>query len=187
LHVPAVLVRAALGEMAQLLVDGQRVVPTRATGVGFRFRHVQIREALAHVLGTEPMGNATADIYFNGQCPVCSSEMAKYAAHCAVARPGLQFIAAGQQPNALAQCGLRREHLERRVYMRRADGLILSGIPALLALWSTMPGYRWLARLVGLPVLRPLAVALYDQVIAPTLTFWASRRHPAQAPIARQS
>jgi uncharacterized protein (TIGR01777 family) len=187
LRVPAVLVRSVLGEMAQLLVDGQRVVPTRATGVGFQFRHVQIRDALSHLLRIRPNGIATADIYFNGQCPVCNAEMTKYAAHCADAQPGLQFIAAEQQPNALAQCGLRREHLERRVYMRRADGLILSGIPALMALWSTMPRYRWVSRLVGLPLLRQIAVTLYDHVIAPTLAFWASRRHPPEVSVARHS
>jgi hypothetical protein len=185
LRVPAVAIRYALGEMAQLLIDGQRVVPARATGVGFQFRHIQIREALDHLLRTEPIGNAAADIYFNDQCPVCNAEMTHYATLCANVRPEFHFIPATQQPDALAQCGLRREHLERRVYLCRPDGRILSGIPALIALWSTMPRYRWLSRLVGLPLLRQIAVILYDHVIAPTLAFWASRRTPADVSIAR--
>ncbi|HTC54065.1 MAG TPA: TIGR01777 family oxidoreductase [Steroidobacteraceae bacterium] len=184
-RVPARLIRCTLGEMAQLLVDGQRVLPARATAVGFQFRHIQIREALADLLQAQPVAGASADIYFNGQCPVCNTEMSKYAALCANTQPGLRFIAAAQQPNALAQCGLRREHLERRVYLRRADGLIVSGIPALIALWSSMPRYRWLSRLVGLPLLRPMAVILYDHLVAPTLAFWASRRDPSAVPIAR--
>jgi hypothetical protein len=51
LRVPAVLLRAALGEMAQVLVDGQRVIPSRATELGFRFRHAELRSALVSLFG----------------------------------------------------------------------------------------------------------------------------------------
>jgi uncharacterized protein (TIGR01777 family) len=50
LRVPAIVLRATLGEMAQLLVDGQRVVPNRATALGFRFRHPDVRRALMSLL-----------------------------------------------------------------------------------------------------------------------------------------
>ncbi len=53
LRVPAMAVRAGAGEMAQLLVDGQRVVPTRALASGFRFSHPHLNEALADLLGPE--------------------------------------------------------------------------------------------------------------------------------------
>ena len=46
LRVPAFVLRVALGEMAQLLVDGQRVVPTRAVALGFKFHHERIQDAL---------------------------------------------------------------------------------------------------------------------------------------------
>jgi hypothetical protein len=50
LRVPAFAVRAGLGEMAQLLVDGQRVMPNRALALGFQFRYPQAAEALANLL-----------------------------------------------------------------------------------------------------------------------------------------
>lgn len=50
LRVPAVVLRAGLGEMAQLLVDGQRVVPNRARALGFEFRYAEAHEALADLL-----------------------------------------------------------------------------------------------------------------------------------------
>ena len=50
LRVPAWALRASLGEMAQLLVDGQRVVPRRASGLGFEFGHPQLRAALRQIL-----------------------------------------------------------------------------------------------------------------------------------------
>lgn len=53
LRVPAAPLRAALGEMAQLLVDGQHVVPARAQAAGFAFRHPQLEGALTHLLQVE--------------------------------------------------------------------------------------------------------------------------------------
>jgi predicted DCC family thiol-disulfide oxidoreductase YuxK len=160
-------------------------VPARALGMGFQFRNIQVHEALADLVRAEPIGTAAADIYFNDQCPVCNAEMTHYANLCANLQSEFHFIPASQQPEALAQCGLRREHLERRVYLCRPDGRILSGMPALIALWSTMPRYRWLSTLVGLPLLRQLSVILYDHAIAPTLAFWANHRTSADVSIVR--
>ena len=50
LRVPAFILRAILGEMATLLVDGQHVVPRRAIEAGFRFRFRQLSGALTHLL-----------------------------------------------------------------------------------------------------------------------------------------
>lgn len=50
LKVPAFVLRAMLGEMAQLLVDGQHVVPAAALSAGYRFRHPQLQPALHDLL-----------------------------------------------------------------------------------------------------------------------------------------
>lgn len=181
LRAPGFVVRALLGEMAQLLVDGQRVVPTRAVTLGFQFRYCRIRDALAPLLGPQDSDGAPAEVYFNGDCPVCRTEMTHYARLCAESQVAFRFVDSMQQSSQFLQCGLRREHLERRVYLREADGRILSGMPALVHLWSRMPGYRWLSRVFGLPVLQPLSNLLYDHVIAPSLAFWGSRRMLSQA------
>jgi NAD dependent epimerase/dehydratase family enzyme len=48
---PAFLLRFALGEMADaLLLEGQRVVPRKATDAGFRFRYPELSEALSDLL-----------------------------------------------------------------------------------------------------------------------------------------
>jgi uncharacterized protein (TIGR01777 family) len=183
LRVPAFVLRVALGEMAQLLVDGQRVVPTRATTLGFNFRHRRIRDALKSLLGTTNSDSAPTEVYFNGDCPVCRTEMTHYANVCANSQAKFRFIDSMQRPDEFVECGLRREHLERRVYLRDADGRILSGMPALVHLWSRMPRYRWVSRVLALPVLRPLSTLLYDHVIAPSLAFWATRDRVSRAPV----
>lgn len=176
LRAPAFAIRVLLGEMAQMLVDGQRVVPARATNLGFRFRHQRIREALSDLLDTESSEAVPTEVYFNGDCPVCRAEMTHYARICARDQPTIQFVDSMRRPDEFLQCGLRREHLERRVYLRDADGRILSGMPALVYMWSRMPKYRSLSRVVSLPVLATLSSLLYDHVIAPSLAFWATRR-----------
>jgi len=47
---PAFLLQLALGEMSQLLLTGQRVLPQRFTEQGFRFRHPQLESALRAAL-----------------------------------------------------------------------------------------------------------------------------------------
>ena len=46
-RVPAVVLRTAMGEMADLLVAGQKVVPSFATALGFRFEFADIDAALS--------------------------------------------------------------------------------------------------------------------------------------------
>ena len=184
LRAPAFLIRSLLGEMSQLLVDGQRVVPMRALRSSFVFRYPSLGTALEQLLGRGSPLTQQAQIYYNGDCPVCRTEMTHYAAVCATARPDLRFIDSTQLPHEFTSCGLRREHLERRIYVRDGDGRILSGMPAIIALWLKMPGYERLAKVFSLPIIRPASVVLYDHAIAPTLAWWArtrARRRPAAA------
>jgi uncharacterized protein (TIGR01777 family) len=51
LHAPAFALRLMLGEMATLLLDGQRVLPERADQLGFQFRYRDLNAALAQIVG----------------------------------------------------------------------------------------------------------------------------------------
>jgi uncharacterized protein len=48
--VPAFMLRAALGEMADMLLTGQRAVPAAAERLGYRFRFPELPEALRNIL-----------------------------------------------------------------------------------------------------------------------------------------
>jgi uncharacterized protein len=67
LHAPAFALRLMLGEMATLLLDGQRVLPERADQLGFQFRYRDLSAALADIVGRKsgahhdhPVGLRTA-------------------------------------------------------------------------------------------------------------------------------
>lgn len=51
LHLPAAPLRWAAGEMAQLLLDGQRVLPARLLDAGFEFRFPALEPALRNLTG----------------------------------------------------------------------------------------------------------------------------------------
>jgi uncharacterized protein len=51
LPVPEFILKIALGQMAEMLLHGQRVVPNRIIGAGFEFRYPNLRSALEDALG----------------------------------------------------------------------------------------------------------------------------------------
>ena len=51
LRVPHAPLRAALGEMAELLLEGQNAVPAAALAAGYRFRHATLDDAFADLAG----------------------------------------------------------------------------------------------------------------------------------------
>ena len=51
LPMPAFVLRAGLGELSELLLGGQRAVPTRLLEAGFSFRFTHLDVALADLLG----------------------------------------------------------------------------------------------------------------------------------------
>ena len=170
-RIPSAAIRLALGEMAQLLVDGQRVVPSRAVTEGFRFRYEQLGAALRQLLDPTPLGSVATKqaVYFNGACPVCRTEIGHYAKRCKAAAVPITFVDSSVHHGDLADYGLRRDHLERRIYVRTAGGQVVSGMAALTRIWAQTPGYRWLSALVSLPIAREIAAALYDHVAVPVL------------------
>ena len=109
-------------------------------------------------------------VLYNAQCPVCSAEVDHYARYAGGA--GLPIRFDDLNTDAVQRWGIDADTAARSLYVRRG-GVVVSGVPAFVLLWSAMPRYRWLARIVGLPGIRQMASAAYDHVFAPALY----RRH----------
>ena len=84
MRIPAVALRVTLGEMAELLVLGQRVAPRRLLNAGFEFRHYTLASALRDLVpdrvGAPALraADSNCEVWFNGDCPVCSLEIGGY-------------------------------------------------------------------------------------------------------------
>lgn len=114
-------------------------------------------------------------VIYNGACPVCSREIAVYRAR---AEGPVCFL--DLNDTDLAGFGLTRDDAARRLHVVEG-GKLLVGVDAFRALWRATPGFRWLARFVGLPGVRQMASAVYEGVLAPAL-YATHRRRQARKP-----
>jgi hypothetical protein len=53
---------------------------------------------------------------------------------------------------------------------------LISGVDVFIKIWSEMPAYRWLSRLVALRPIRFIGAVVYDHVAVPFLAYWNERR-----------
>ncbi len=96
--------------------------------------------------------------YYDGGCPLCSKEIAHYRRIDRARR--IRWIDITAQSDALREVGLDIATAMRRLHVWTGDGRLISGVPAFVAIWQQLPGYRLLARLVCLLRLtRPLDLA----------------------------
>ncbi len=119
------------------------------------------------------MKDSRTSVLYNANCPVCNFEIQHYAQYAGA--KGLPIRFDNLNSDACGNWGLDADTAARRLYVLH-DGTLTSGIPAFLVLWAQMPRYHWLARVVGLPVVKPIAVAAYDFVLAPAIYRWHLRR-----------
>jgi predicted DCC family thiol-disulfide oxidoreductase YuxK len=123
-------------------------------------------------------------VLYDGACPLCRREIGIYR--------GLQPLrpdspvcfadvsdAAFPLPSALPP-GTTRVQLLARFHVRGRDGELLSGAQAFLALWATLPGWRWLALAGRVPGAAWLMERTYRLFLRgrPTLQRWAFRLDP---------
>lgn len=112
-------------------------------------------------------------ILYNAECPVCNFEISHYADYSKKEALPLKFEDLNQAD--LAPWGLTTDQAAQRLYVSK-DGALYDGIPAFLVLWADMPRYRWLGKLVSLPVIRQIMTFLYDHALAPIIYNWHKRR-----------
>ena len=90
-------------------------------------------------------------VLYDGACPLCRREIGIYRGLQPL-RPDSPMCFADISDAALPLSpGTTREQLLARFHVRGADGELLSGAQAFLALWAALPGWRWLALAGRLP------------------------------------
>jgi predicted DCC family thiol-disulfide oxidoreductase YuxK len=97
-------------------------------------------------------------VLFDGASPLCRREVSLYR--------GLQplqpllWLDVSAQTTSFTNAEDRSRFMSR-FHVRRADGELLSGAKAFVALWLQLPGWRWLGRAASLPGATPLLELLY--------------------------
>lgn len=114
-------------------------------------------------------------VYYNGACPVCSVEIKRYQ-DLHGGETGISWCDIAQDSAALASLNISREEALKRLQVIDTHGQLQSGVDAFLVIWRQLPQLKWLAAIVGSPVIKPVAARLYDHVLAPLLYHW-NKRH----------
>jgi predicted DCC family thiol-disulfide oxidoreductase YuxK len=84
---------------------------------------------------------AAAELFYDGACPLCRAEIAAYRGMEGAERVAFRDASAGEAPPELSV----GEALAR-FHVRRADGGLVSGFRAFLAVWRVNPRLAPLAR-----------------------------------------
>ncbi len=114
-------------------------------------------------------------VLYDGACPLCRREIALYRGACGDVP--LSFADVSNEAVVLPP-SLPRDAALARFHVQRADGQIVSGAQAFLALWSVLPRWRWLARIGRIPGVAWLLERAYRSflVVRPGLQRWATRQ-----------
>lgn len=116
-------------------------------------------------------------VWYNTKCPVCDRGIDWQRSRLvAAARAGaIEFRDINLEPDALARFGAGIEDVRRRLHGVDADGRLFVGSDCAVEIWRRTPGDAWLARLVGLPVIRSFSRFGYDR-FADLLYGWNRRK-----------
>ena len=101
------------------------------------------------------------EVFFDGKCGLCSKEIAYYQS---IAPSGIfawMDIATDASPLAAHQ--ISQADALRHLHVRDAAGDWHIGAAAFLVIWQQLRYWRFLAVLVGLPIIRHIAAMVYNR------------------------
>ena len=87
-------------------------------------------------------------VLYDGSCPLCRREVSVYQGLQPSQPIAWQDVSSADV--SLPGEGQRQTYMAR-FHVQQADGTVLSGAAAFVALWATLPGWRWLAKMATLP------------------------------------
>ena len=99
----------------------------------------------------------TPKVYFNNSCSVCRMEINHYKKF----NEKLGWVDVTNNKEAQKETAKSSAELIRRLHVEQ-DGKIYQGIDAFLIVWSRLPKYRWLYKLVKTPGIYHASYIAYE-------------------------
>jgi predicted DCC family thiol-disulfide oxidoreductase YuxK len=96
-------------------------------------------------------------VYYDGSCPLCRREIAVY--QRAEGGDSVNWCDVSQADAPLG--GISTEQAMARFHVRGSDGMLQDGARAFIALWLSLPRWRWLGRVASIPPVPVLLEGLY--------------------------
>tara|TARA_Y100000768_G_scaffold373714_1_gene342647 strand:- start:9206 stop:9559 length:354 start_codon:yes stop_codon:yes gene_type:complete len=96
-------------------------------------------------------------VLFNDSCSICSKEISHYKS----LDNNINWIDINDLEIACKISGKNHKELLRRLHVISNDK-VYSGVRAFIIMWSNIPRYKWIAKLVSLPIIYQISVVLYE-------------------------
>lgn len=106
-------------------------------------------------------GRQPIAIYYDGACPRCVRDRARYERLCANTDESVQWMDITGRDAELYQLGIDPQAALQELHVRDCAGAIHRELAAYILLMSRVPALRPLAWLIGLAGVRPLLPWLY--------------------------
>lgn len=100
-------------------------------------------------------------VFYDGKCGVCRKEIDYYKSIAPAAR--FCWIDIATDPQPLAALNVTQVDALRRLHARDDAGQIYVGVAAFVAIWRGLPAWRYLALLMKLPFVVPVASLAYNK------------------------
>ena len=100
-------------------------------------------------------------VYYDGKCGLCRREIEYYKRVAPADR--FVWLDIATDPAGLADLGITQSDALRRLHARDASGTMFVGVAAFIAIWQGLNYWRYLAMIINLPLLQPLAAFAYDR------------------------
>jgi predicted DCC family thiol-disulfide oxidoreductase YuxK len=99
-------------------------------------------------------------VYYNSACPVCNAGITyqrRRMRECPV-----QWRDVHRDLGARREIAADLEFVRERLHAVDEDGRVRSGLDAFEVIWRHSPGEHWKARLIALPLVKPVVTLLYN-------------------------
>jgi predicted DCC family thiol-disulfide oxidoreductase YuxK len=114
-------------------------------------------------------------VYYNSACPVCKAGIEGQMKKDSLCEVQWNDV---HNDNALAsEVEADLAFVRERLHVVDESGKIQVGFDAFLAIWRNSPKETWKARLLGLPVVRPLCRLAYNLFAAALYRWNLSKKH----------
>jgi len=167
---PAWFFKLALRDMADLFLNGQKVLPKKAQDNEFEFLYPQLEKSFSRIVfGENDKIEGISEVFYNSECPVCDTEMNHYCGLKDKVNAPIAFKPIASNANELRKYSLSEADIKHRLYVLKPNGEVANGIDANIEIWKHFPRYQKHAKCLQLPILHFIVSFLYEGIIVPYL------------------
>tara|TARA_B110000444_G_C18837178_1_gene596708 strand:+ start:1085 stop:1441 length:357 start_codon:yes stop_codon:yes gene_type:complete len=99
-------------------------------------------------------------VLFNDKCSICSTEINHYKS---LNTNDIYWLDINDLDESVQLSGKTHKELLRRLHVIKDDKLY-SGVKAFIVLWDRIPKYRWLSRVIALPLIYHISILAYELI-----------------------